>query len=336
MKVKRAGIVTLLIIAMLAAVLVSGCSQNSQPKPQEEYKFPTRTINIIVPWPPGGRTDTWIRALAVQLEKDLGVPVVVSNHSGGAGVIGARAVAAAAPDGYTLGPFTVAHMIAELVKDPPFNADLYAPVAGFTSIPYGIAVNANSPWQTLEEYLADAKANPGKMKHGNTGTGVEDHIFSEDIYNRLGIEVKQVPYQGDAPAVTALLANEIDIAMMGIAPLLPHLKSGTLRVLAVSSAERYPFAPDIPTFVEQGVDFKETTWTGIFVPKGTPQAAIDRLRQAVEAAVKDPDFKQVMDGLNSPIRYYDTAQLTEQLNITRTKLKDLIDDLESRGLKLRP
>ncbi|MEL7565998.1 MAG: tripartite tricarboxylate transporter substrate binding protein [Dehalobacterium sp.] len=339
-KVRLISIV--LVLCMIVMLLLTGCAGNSESNsnstasPETEAKaFPDKTITVIVPWPAGGRTDTWIRAIAVPMEKDLGVPVVVANHAGGAGVIGAQAVADSSADGYTLGPFTVAHMMAEYVKNPPFQPDLYEPVAGFTDIPYGIAVKADAPWNTLQEYLDYAKNNPGKIRHGNTGTGNEDHVYIEYLYHDLGIEALQVPYAGDAPAITALLGGEIDVAMMGLPPLMPQVKSGTIKVLAVSTRDRYEFTPDIPTFIEQGVDFERSTWTGFFVPKGTPPEVIERLQQAIEAAVNDPDFEKVMTDLFSPIVYFNTQQLKEKTESTRATLKELVDEMENMGIKIK-
>jgi tripartite-type tricarboxylate transporter receptor subunit TctC len=300
----------------------------------EAANFPNKPITIVVPWGPGGRTDTWIRAIAIPMEKHLGVPVVVTNQPGGVGVVGAIAVAESDPDGYTIGPYCTAHYLASFLKTPPFEPEAYDPIAMFTDISYVIVVAADAPWDNFIDLVEYAKENPGKVKHGNTGTGTEDHVYASYLYNVLGLDMQQFPYAGDSGAITALLSGEIDVSMMAVAPAMPQILSGDLKALAVSSVERMDFLPDVPTFKEQGIDFTESAWTGLFVPKGTDPAIIEKLRQSVEYACNDAEFRKVMEGLYSPIVYKSGADLEQQINETLAKLDDWIKRILDAGIDL--
>jgi len=292
--------------------------------------FPERTINIIVTWPAGGRTDTWIRALAISMEKYLDVPVIVSNHPGGGGVIGAKVVSQAKADGYTLGAFTIAHFVAEYLLEPPFKKEDYDPVAAFSVAPYALAVSVDSPYNTLKEFMDYVKANPRKVKFGTAGRASEDRLRLDILCKETATEVKLIPYWGDAPAITALLGGEVEAILFAISPLIPYHKSGRIRILAVAAEDRFELVSDIPTFVENGINFTGSTWTGLFAPKGTPESVIQKLSKAIEVATKDPKFKEIMDGLFSPIEYQDSKGLAN--NVEQTS-QWIVETLEELGIK---
>lgn len=321
------GIICVLIFVLVTASF--GCTPS-----EEVEEYPSKTINIILPWNAGGRTDIFVRALAHSLEKDLGVPVVVSNHVGGVGVIGARAVAAAGKDGYTVGPFTVAHLMSRFIRETKFEHELYDPVAGFVKVPHVIVVSSESPWDTVEDFFDYAKENPGAIRHGNSGAGTEDHLAAAKIYGDRDISVVQVPYQGDAPLIPALLSGEVDVTLIGTTAIAPHYLSGDFKILTISTDERFSLCPDVPTMKELGIDPPQQSWTGLFVPKGTPENVIKRLRDAVEVAIEDPDFVDVMESIYTPICFYDTDELGNQVDETNQYLESTINELEKKGIKL--
>lgn len=332
MKFNQRTTVYLLVVILLVLAL-AGCGAPKESPPEvnndkQGEEFPERTVNIIVTWPAGGRTDTWVRAIAIPMEEYLGVPVIVSNHSGGGGIVGAQAVAQSGATGYTLGAFTIAHYIGEHMKEPPFKSEAFEPVAGFNITPYALAVNANAPFDTLEEFIAYAKENPGKIRYGTAGKGSEDHFRTEVLYKKIGIEGELIPYLGDAPVITALLGEEINVTLLAISPLVPHHKSGGLKILAVADKERSKYLPDVPTFMEEGVDFTGSTWTGFFVPQGTPAEVVAKLDEAVKMATEDPEFKKVMEHLYSPVAYWSSQELAENVELTKKWILDVMDEIE--------
>ncbi|WP_426957051.1 Bug family tripartite tricarboxylate transporter substrate binding protein [Muricoccus radiodurans] len=255
--------------------------------------FPSRPIRLIVPYPPGGATDVIARLYAEHLTGTLGQPVVVENRPGASGNIGIDAVAKAAPDGYTVGAGTVSNFSINqfLYRSVPYDTERdLKPLALGWDFP-NIAVVAPTKVQarTMGEFIAYARGKRNGVTYGSTGVGTTTHLSSAMLFNRLGIEATHVPYRGAAQIQPALLSGDIDFAIDGLASYGGMIESGQFRALAVTSAERWPTVPNVPTMAEAGVpDFIVTVWGGFVVPAATPAPVADRLSAAFKAAAEDP------------------------------------------------
>jgi tripartite-type tricarboxylate transporter receptor subunit TctC len=256
--------------------------------------WPARPVRFLVPFPPGGSTDVAARSLADKLSAALGQQVIVENRAGANGAIGTAEVARAAPDGYTVlfaaDPVTTLHLV---VKNLPFDVqrDL-EPITQATTQPIAVAVHASIPARTVQELIAYAKANPGKLSFAHSGTGTGQHLSGELLKKLAGIDMVHVPYKGGGPAVQDLVAGQVPMGVLGSTPLIPHHKSGRIRILAFTSRDRFAHLPDIPTLHESGLaGFDTTQWLGLFVPRGTPEAVVQRLYAETAGALKLADVQ---------------------------------------------
>jgi len=259
--------------------------------------YPTKPVRMISPSGAGGPVDVICRLVAQGLTDVLKQQVVVENRVGAAGLIGTEFVSKAAPDGYTLlfgfsGPLAI---VPNLNPNTPYDpvADL-APVSQVAAAPYVLLVHPSVPAKTVKELVALAKSRPGKMNFGSGGVGVGIHMASELFSHIAGIRMVHVPYKGAAPAMTAVIAGEVDMMFNGIPPTLPHIKSGRVRVIAIGSAKRTDLLPGVPTVQESGVDFATEGWYGVVAPKGTPQPIIDTLHKALVQAMGSAEMKANM------------------------------------------
>jgi tripartite-type tricarboxylate transporter receptor subunit TctC len=258
--------------------------------------FPERPIHLIVPSAPGGPTDVPARLLSQFLPDKLGQPAVVENRAGAGGAIGARFVAGATPDGYTLlvgntSVFAVWPSVSPSAGYDP--AKSFAPVAKLTESYQILVVPASSPLKTVREFVDFAKKNPGKLNVAHTGTGGLPHMTVELLKVRAGIDVVGVPYKSGGESVTAVLAAQVDATIEGITILLPHIRAGKLRALAVTSRERTPLAPELPTMIEAGVpDYEMIGWNGFFFSKGIAPDIVARLQAELAKALAKPEVKQ--------------------------------------------
>jgi tripartite-type tricarboxylate transporter receptor subunit TctC len=266
------------------------------PLPALAQAWPARTIKLVVPFPPGGGTDTFARPLAARLSAQLGQQVVIDNRGGAGGTIGADVVAKSAPDGYTFLVGAVHHTVAESVyKSLPYKLDRdLMPVTGVAYVPDVLVVNPKVPSKTVQEFIAYAKKEPGKHNYGSSGNGTTRHLAGE-IFNKLtGTSIQHVPYKGSGPAMTALLGGEIDAIFEGLGSAASHIRAGKIRALAVTSPKRSPAFPDIPTMAEAGVPgFESLSWYGLWAPAGTPAEILDRLQAEVKAAFASPDLARM-------------------------------------------
>ena len=262
--------------------------------------YPDRPLKLIVPYTPGGSTDVLGRALAEHLRKELGQPVVVENKPGANTGIGAQALQAAPADGTTLLLATAATSVlnpllqSKLGYDP---AQLW-PVARVAVSPLVIVARPGGEFRTLADLLAKAKAQPGRLNYASTGIGSSLHLAGELMQAQTGVEMVHVPYKGSAPALTGLMGGETHVFIDSVASSSPLIKGGKLVALAVTSRERLPLLPEVPTVAESGVpQFDVTTWFGIMVPKGTPDDIVNRLNAAVSAAMQDKTFRDTFEQL---------------------------------------
>lgn len=257
--------------------------------------YPDQIIRLYVGFPPGGGGDTYGRALANSLGKVLGKTVIIENRPGAGGTIAAGTVAKSKPDGYSLllvlsGNFSAAPAVnPELPYKVP---DDFVPIAKFVESPYGIMVPANSPFTTIKDYLSAAKK--GKLSFAAVGTGGASHIVMEMIKQQSGLNIMHVPYKGAAGAVNELLGGLVDSFINPYVPLMPQIKGGKMRLLAITGKSRAPSLPEVPTFKEAGIDLDMNLWYGLVVPAGTPKEVVDKLTAATKEALKDPELMRIL------------------------------------------
>ncbi len=256
--------------------------------------FPTRPIKIVVPSPPGGSTDMLARTIGQRLNTAWGQPVVVDNKPGAGLRLGADLVAKSPADGYTLLMAAVHHSIAQAVykkRSYDFEKDL-VPVSIIAIVPNVLIVPASLPVRNVREFIALAKAQPGKIAYGSTGNGTAHHIIGEQFNEMAGTKVLHVPYKGSAPALTDLMGGQIQAMFDTVASCLPHIQAGKVRALAVATAKRSSVLPDVPTLSEAGLTgFDIATWFGLMAPAGTPADVVAKLQNEVIAALGTADMK---------------------------------------------
>jgi tripartite-type tricarboxylate transporter receptor subunit TctC len=259
-----------------------------------QQNYPDRPIRLIVPFPPGGPIDTMARLVGEELSASVG-KVVVENRAGGGSTIGTKYVAAAEPDGYTLlfgssGSLAVAPALYSSLDIDPRKA--FVPVATVALLPHVFVVNLDVPANTIAEFVAYAKANPGKVNFG-AGLGTPPHLLSTLFKTDAKIDVVYIPYNGSAQSVTDLLGGRTQFTIDGLVTLYPLIKAGKLRPLAIARAQRWPALPDVPTLVESGYpDFVLDAWTGVVAPAGTPAPIVEKLNAAINAGLKSTEAEQ--------------------------------------------
>ena len=290
-------------------------------------EFPDQTITLIVPWSPGGSGDMSCRILASHMEKVLKQPVVVKNMPGAGSMVGAKALADAAPDGYTLGFLGISACIAQYTSVSPVMLDEYTAVSGIINPQLALLVNADRPWKTLQEFVAYAKENPGKLKNANAGAGVIDHLYSSAFAGKAGVEFTQVPYKGWGPSLAALAGGHVDCMFVALGPAKAMIKAGKIRAIAIAGSERHPNYPDIPTMKEGGVDISMPFWESIVVPKGTPDEAIAILDEAIKKSFDDPGIQKKIRDSGLDISYMDTAGIAALRAESDKSVKGLVESL---------
>ena len=277
-------VLTTLLIALAVAV------------PAGAQEYPSRPVRVLVPFAPGGVVDTSTRILTNKLQERLGWQFVVDNRPGGNGFIAVQTAARGAPDGYTLlsahtGEFAVnPHMF----KSVPYDFDKdFTSIIMVSDAPMLVVVNVKSPINSFNELVASAKANPGKLTFGSPGTGSVNHIATEWLVHAAGMKALHVPYKGGAPAVSAVAANEVTFTVAGLPGVLPHLEGKRVKVLGITTAKRTPQTQNWSTAQESGIPGVDASiWVGLFAPKGTPKAIVDRIYKESVEVLKLPDVKE--------------------------------------------
>jgi tripartite-type tricarboxylate transporter receptor subunit TctC len=279
---------------LVAAFLLVGLLAAPLPVPAQDY--PARPVTFVVPYPAGGGLDVLARSIAQRLAERLGKPFVVENRAGAGTVIGANSVAKAAGDGHTimLGTSTPFAINVTLHKNLPYDpAKDFAPIALTSNAPFMLLVHPSVPARSVAELIAYVKARPGQLSYGSAGPGSPQHLSMELFKTMTGINVVHVPYRGDAPALTDVVAGHIPMMFGEPTPILPLLRDGKVRALAVSSATRLPPVPDIPTVAEAGVDgFNMVSWQMIVAPAATPKDIVSRLHREIKAILTLPELKK--------------------------------------------
>ncbi len=263
--------------------------------PAFSQSFPSRPVNLVVPFPPGGGTDTGARILAEQLGKRWGQPVVVENKGGAAGQIGADSVAKAKPDGYTLllGNIGTQAINPSLYAKLQYDADkAFAPVSLVAELPLAMMVNPALPAKTAAEFITLAKSKPGQLSYSSSGAGSAPHLAAEIFKDQTGTFVLHVPYRGGGPAIADLLAGHVQLSFMTVLEASGHIKGGKLRALAVTGDKRVQALPDVPTLAESVVPgFNAISWIGLLAPAGTPADVVDKIAADVRAVLADDAVK---------------------------------------------
>ena len=287
--------------ASLLALLGWGAHAHAQPADA----FPTRQVRIVVPFPAGGATDITARAVADKLASKWGQPVVIDNKPGAGGNLGSDLVAKAVPDGHTLVlGVTGSHSInTTLYKKMPYHPlNDFEPLTQATIYPNAIVVHPQVPASNLQELIALVKKDPTRYSYGSDGNGTASHLGMEILKARSGMQITHVPYKGSAPMMNDLLGGTLPVGITGLPAVQPHIKSGKLKLIAITTAQRAPGMPDARTVAEQGfAGYAAAPWAGFFAPKGTPKPVVDKLAVDLAEALRQPDVTQRMLELGSTI-----------------------------------
>jgi tripartite-type tricarboxylate transporter receptor subunit TctC len=277
---------------------------------QNAQTFPNKPITLIAPWPPGGSSDAILRSFAESASKSLGQPVIVLNKPGAGGILGAAEMVNAKPDGYTitqlpLGVFRLPHM-QKVSFDPLKDLTYVVCLTGYT---FGLAVPADSPLKTLGDAVAYARANPGKLSYGHTGTGTTPHLAVEEFAQKANIQLLDIPYKGSVEVLTSILGKQV-MMMSGTPEYTPHVEAGKLRLLATMGSSRTKVFPNVPTVKETGYDTVSESPFGIGAPAGTPPEIVKILHDAFKKTLDDPAVKAKLDQFQQPTIYMNTADYT--------------------------
>lgn len=279
---------------LILFLLVVGCLCMSSAVVADDY--PSKSIELIVPWSVGGGSDIIMRTLAPYLEQELGVTVIVVNKPGAGGAVGASDLARSNPDGYTIG------MASNSLVKTAYSGDLPTPLEDYETFGYigmdssALTVSASSPWEDIHAFIEEAKQNPGFLTNANDTPGGGSHIAVLTLEEAAGIELNKIPYPGFAESVAALAGNHVDSTSVPVADVLQQHEEGTFRILGVMGHDRHFLAPDVPTFKEQGYDVVSGVWRAMFVPAGTPIERIEVLEEALLNALTNPDLVERLQG----------------------------------------
>ena len=289
MKERREHPVTRAVLSAVAAIALAACAAGAA----HAQAYPDRPIKLVVPFPAGGATDTSARLVAQRLQASLGQTIVIENQGGAGGTIGTRQVTRAVPDGYTLlmgsiGTFGSQPLLYRLDYDP-YKA--FVPVATLVIDKLVLVAGPSLQVKTIGELVQYARANPGRLNYGNA-IGIGPHLVAELFKIKSGTNIVHIPYRGGAPMISDLVAGQIDMTVNGKSVLLPHIQAGKVRALAVSSAERWPELPEVPTLLEAGyLDAPYDAMFGVVAPAGTPAPVIDRLNGAINEGLRSPEMR---------------------------------------------
>ena len=293
---------------------------------QAQEAYPSRPITMIVPFPPGGVADITGRPTAHVMGKLLKQSVVVQNKGGAGGSVGTAQAARSAPDGYTilmaLSSISVLPVADRLQgRTPAYELDQFAPIALISADPTVLVVRADGPYKTLKDLVEAAKAKPGTINYGSSGVYGTLHVAMEIFADAAGIKLFHIPYQGGGPAVAALLGGQIDALASGPSAAIGQIKAGKMRALAVWGDKRLASLPDVPSMKELGYDATFYIWSGLFAPAATPSPILMTLRDAVRRTAEDPEFKEAMAKVATPIAYLDAPAFKTFLDKDAARLK---------------
>ena len=296
------------VFAVLLAATAAGAAA------QDNY--PNKPIQMVVPFPPGGVADITGRPTAQAMTKILKQPIVIVNKPGAGGAIGMATVAKGRTDGYTLlmalSSVSIIPVAERLQgRTPSYSLKELAPIALISADPTVLVVRADGPYKTLKDLVAAAKANPGKINYSSSGVYGTLHVAMEIFAHAAGARLYHIPYQGGGPAVTALVGGQVEALASGPSAAMGQLKAGRMRALAVWGDKRLASLPDVPSMKELGYNAEFYIWSGLFAPAGTPPAIVNRLRDTVRQGVNDPEFRDAMAKIETPIAYLDAPEFAK-------------------------
>lgn len=312
-------------LALLSAAAALSLGQAGPAAAQAD--FPTKTIELVVPYQPGGGTDALARAFADASRKHISQSIVVVNRPGAGGAIGWQEVINARPDGYKLAVVTVELLTLPHLGLAKFSYDDFQPIAQLNADPAAITVKADAPWNTVEEFLAEAKKKPEGVRVGNSGNGSIWHLAAAALEDKTGTRFSHIPFQGAAPAVLALLGGHIEAVAVSPAEVTMHVQSGKLKTLMVMAGKRVKGFEQVPTAKERGIDLSIGTWRGLAAPKGTPPEVMARLRDITAKTAAEPLMHEVMDKQNLGYVYTDGTVFKDTLAKDNAYFKGLITKL---------
>jgi len=289
-----------LLLLLLCFFTVNAISQN----------YPAKPIRLIVPFPPGGSNDIVGRMIAAQLGERLGQSVVVDNRGGAGGTIGTDMAAKAAPDGYTLLLISVAHAFnPAMYKKLPYDPEKsFAPIGLVAAGPVALMVHPSVPATTVKELIALARAKPGELNYATAGVGSFQHLASELFKLQTGVNIVHIPYKGGGPAMMDTIAGQAQINMASLIQVIPHAKSGKLRLLATSGVKRSSLFPDVPTVAETVPGYDATNWWGLVAPAGTPAAVVNKLHSELEVLLKSAETRKRLESEGADVVRMDPAE----------------------------
>ena len=309
------------LVAALALALCGGSAA--------AQGWPSKPISLIVPFPPGGTTDVLARALGDKLSQSLGQTVIVENKPGAGATLGADYVVKSKPDGYTLLVGAVHHTIATSVyKKLPYDFQKnLAPITTIALVPNVLVVNAATPVKTVADLVKLAKADPGKLTYGSNGNGTAQHLIGTQFQNLTGTEIIHIPYKGSGPLASDLIGGQITMSFDTITPVLPHIKAGKLRALAVTTAKRSSVLPEVPTLEEAGLKgFDIGTWFGVLAPAATPKDLLARLNTEMVKVIQSPEFRKRMEEIGAEPIGNSADQMAAQIKDETEKFARLVKD----------
>ncbi len=300
------------------------------PQARGQGTWPTQTLKMVVPFPPGGQGDLAARPIAKAFERILGKPVVVDNRGGAGGALGNAAVARGASDGHTL-LMTLSSLAvlpeADRImgRQAQYETSELIPIARVLADPTLLAVSADTPWKSVRELVEDARKRPGEIAYGSSGPYGTLHVSMEMFTGSAGIKLNHVPYRGAGPALNDLLSGQIKALASAPGVLKPQADAGKIRVLANFGAARVPSFPDVPTFKELGfADVEFYIWGGLFVPRATPPEIVTRLREAMREAMADPETRRIFDAAGSPPAYLDQPEFAAFMDSDSKRLIEAV------------
>jgi tripartite-type tricarboxylate transporter receptor subunit TctC len=322
----RRGTETMMRMMAIGATLLLACAG----APAQTAAFPTRPVTLVVPFPPGGGTDTGARIVAQKLGTKWGQTVIVENKGGAAGMIGADLVAKSKPDGYTLlmGNIGTQAINPSLYPKMPYDASsAFAPVGLVAELPLAMMVNPGVPAKTAKEFIALAKSQPGKLSYSSSGAGGAPHLAAEMFKDGTGTFILHVPYRGGGPAISDLLAGHVQLSFMTALEASGHIKAGKLRALAVTGSRRVPALPDVPTLAESVLPgFNSISWIGVLAPAGTPKEIVEKVSADLREVLGADDVKGKLIELGAVPAGNTPAQFQALIDSDRKRYEQIIKD----------
>jgi tripartite-type tricarboxylate transporter receptor subunit TctC len=295
---------------------------------QAQSAFPEREVTIVVPFNPGGASDMTARIIAKGMEADLGKPVVVVNRAGGSGGVGMSQVARSAPDGYTLSYIPVELVMHKALKLSELSPDSFEFIGQTTMVPAALTVPVDAPYNTVADFIKYAKENPGKVRVGNSGTGSIWHIAASALEGNQGVTFNHIPFEGAAPAVTALMGKHIEAVAVNAGEVKAGVDAGKLKILAIMTPERDPAFPDVPTLIESGINLEFAGWGGFAAPNGTTKPILDRLGAALQKAASTDEFKEFITSRGMVVRYRNPEDCRKFVDDQYVFFNDLLSKME--------